>query len=106
ITHHFLTWSENETNGGFVDLYLEPFVARFPDMKYGYLIELKYLSQKDASGKKGKENLQKKIDEAHSQLIRYANDERLQKYAQTITFKKLALVYTGWKLAYAKELDD
>ncbi|MEM7538827.1 MAG: AAA family ATPase, partial [Chloroflexota bacterium] len=75
ITHHFLTWSENETNGGFVDLYLEPFVARFPDMKYGYLIELKYLSQKDASGKKGKENLQKKIDEAHSQLIRYANDE-------------------------------
>jgi len=96
MTHHFFTRSEHEFNGGFVDLYLEPFVARFPDMKYGYLIELKYLSEKEASSKKGPEKLQKKIDEAHSQLIRYANDERLQKYAEQIAFKKVVLVYKGW----------
>ena len=37
VTHNFLTWSEREMGGGFVDLYLEPFLARYPGVKYGYL---------------------------------------------------------------------
>ncbi|MEM7534049.1 MAG: AAA family ATPase [Chloroflexota bacterium] len=104
VTHHFFTWSEYESGGGFVDLYLEPFVARFPDMNYGYLIELKYMSETHYRGKDGKKTYNEKIAEAKSQLHRYANDPRLQKYEGNVTFKKVALVYVGWKLTYAEEI--
>ena len=45
VSHFFLTWSEKEMGGGFVDFYLEPFLARYRDMKFGYLVELKYIAR-------------------------------------------------------------
>jgi hypothetical protein len=47
VTDYFLTWSEREMGKGFADLYLESFLVRFPDMRYGYLIELKYIPHKN-----------------------------------------------------------
>jgi hypothetical protein len=35
VTHFFLTWSEKEMGGGFVDFYLEPFLTRYPAMQFG-----------------------------------------------------------------------
>ncbi|MEM7533956.1 MAG: PD-(D/E)XK nuclease domain-containing protein, partial [Chloroflexota bacterium] len=104
VTYHFFTWSERESGGGFVDLYLEPFVMRFPDMNYGYLIELKYMSEKQYNGENGKTNFDNRIEEAEQQLHRYASDERLQQYADKVTFKKVVLGYVGWQLKVAKEV--
>ena len=106
ITHHFLTWSEREMGGGFVDIYLEPFVARFPMIKYGYLIELKYISKKEYDSKDGKKEYDKKITDAETQLRQYADDPRISEVAAQVTLKKLAIVYKGWELAYAEELTE
>jgi hypothetical protein len=99
ITHYFLTWSEREMGGGFVDLYLEPFLARYPDMRFGYLIELKYIARSEYNQVK----LQEKIDEAKGQFVRYSNDERIRKVADQVPLKHLILVYNGWELAYREE---
>jgi hypothetical protein len=57
--------------GGFVDLYLEPFLARFPDMRFGYLLELKYIARSEYNADKLKE----KSNEAETQFKKYANSE-------------------------------
>jgi hypothetical protein len=99
VSHFFLTWSEKEIGGGFVDFYLEPFLARYRDMKFGYLVELKYISRNDFNQRQ----LEAKIDEAESQLARYANDPRIQAVAAQVNLKKLVLVYSGWELVYRAE---
>ena len=42
---HFLIHSERELNKGYADLHLEPFLARYPDVRYGYVMEIKYLKR-------------------------------------------------------------
>ncbi len=99
VSHFFLTWSEKEIGGGFVDFYLEPFLARYRDMKFGYLVELKYIARNAFT----KTELENKIGEAETQLARYANDPRIQRVAKQVTLKKLVLVYSGWELVYRAE---
>jgi len=106
VTHHFHTWSEREMGGGFVDFYLEPFIARFPNIRYGYLIELKYMSQSEYDKKDGKKEFKKLITDAQNQLRQYANDPRIAEMTQQVTLKKLVLVYRGWELAHAEEMTD
>ena len=100
VTNFFLTWSERELGKGFTDLYLEPFLARYPDMRFGYLIELKYIPRNEFSPKK----LQQKVQQAEVQLRKYAGDERLRDVRQSVTLKHLVVVYNGWELVYREEL--
>jgi len=102
VTDYFLTWSEHELDKGFADLYLEPFLARFPDMRYGYLIELKYI----ARGEFNESKLQEAITDATTQLKQYAGDKRLQSLPQEVTLKKLVVVYNGWELVYPEEIEE
>lgn len=105
ITHNFLTWSEREMGGGFVDLYLEPSLARYPEMQYGYLIELEYISNTQFDKKGFDKSLAAEKAEAESQLRQYASDSRIQKVAEQVTLRKIALIYKGWELVYAEEVD-
>ncbi|MBV7329209.1 ATP-binding protein [Chloroflexi bacterium TSY] len=102
ITHFFLTWSEREMGGGFVDLYLEPFLARYTDMKFGYLIELKYISSSQYTEQK----LETEISNAKKQIQLYAQDERIQKVSEQVAIKNLILVYRGWELIHQEEWKD
>ncbi|MEZ4865494.1 MAG: AAA family ATPase [Caldilineaceae bacterium] len=102
VSHFFLTWPEHEMGGGFVDLYLEPFLARFPDMRFGYLIELKYIARSEYTANKLKE----KIDEAKAQFKKYANDERIRHVAAQLPLKCLILIYNGWELVHRDEWYD
>lgn len=104
VTNNFLTWSEREMGGGFVDLYLEPFLPRYPEIKYGYLIELEYISTTQFNKKEFDQSLTKEKMEAEGQLQQYAQDSRIAKIATQVTLKKLVLVYKGWELIYAAEL--
>jgi hypothetical protein len=103
VTHNFLTWSEREMGGGFVDLYLEPFLARYPEIKYGYLIELEHISETQFNKKGFDQSLAAEKAEAEEQLRQYADDARIQQVAQQVTVKKLVLIYKGWELVYAEE---
>ena len=57
--------------------YLEPFLARYRDMKFGYLVELKYIPRDEFS----QTRLEHAIDEAETQLRKYAHDPRIQRVA-------------------------
>jgi hypothetical protein len=100
VTDYYLTWSERELGKGFADLYLEPFLARFPDMRYGYLIELKYITHGEFSDAA----LHSSIKEAKRQAMQYADDERIRKMSKQVTLKKLVLVYNGWELVHREEI--
>ena len=100
VTDFFLTRSEREMNKGFADIWLEPFLARFPDMKFGYLIELKYISRGEFNDALLREN----IEEARRQLERYSEDERVARMPDHVAVKKLALVFNGWELAHREEV--
>lgn len=100
VTDYYLTWSERELGKGFADLYLEPFLARFPDMRYGYLIELKYITRGEFSDAA----LHSSIKEAKRQAMQYADDERIRKMSKQVTLKKLVLVYNGWELVHREEI--
>ncbi|HHN94378.1 MAG TPA: hypothetical protein ENK17_06390 [Anaerolineae bacterium] len=100
ITDFFLTWSERELGGGFADIYLEPFLARYPDVGYGYLVELKYIPRRKFTP----ERLARVVREAESQLRRYADDGRLAALRDRVTLKSIVLVYNGWELAYRGEV--
>lgn len=100
VTHFFVPWSEREMGGGFADIYLEPFLARYPDIQYGYLLELKYLPRgEDKAGR-----LPALVAEAAAQLRQYRADPRVQAIAQRVTLKGLVLVYHGWELVYREEV--
>ncbi len=100
VTYFFIPWSEREMGGGFADIYLEPFLARYPDIRYGYLIELKYLPR----GEDRDARLPALIAEAETQLRRYLTDDRVQAVAARVTLKAVVLVYHGWELVYRGEM--
>lgn len=99
VTHFYHIWSEKDIGNGFADLYLEPFLARYPDMQYGYLIELEYIARSKFSEK----ILKEKIAEARQQLTQYGSDPRIEEMASQLPIKKLVLVYNGWELVHKEE---
>jgi len=99
-TNHYLTWSERELGGGFVDIYLEPFLARYPNVAYGYLIELKYIPREKFTAAR----LAEVVTAAEAQLRKYRADARAVAMATQVMLKCLVLVYNGWELVYREEL--
>jgi len=96
LTDYFLPRTEMEMSKGFADIFLEPFWARFPDMGYGYVIELKYIKR----GELTQDILEKKIAEAREQLNKYAQDDHVVRAMSKGKLKKIVLVYHGWEMVY------
>ena len=93
-TDHFLFSTEREFGKGFVDFCLEPFVARHPRARHGYLIELKYVKREDDAAK-----LDAALAEAKTQLTRYLADDYLQQQGPNVAYTGLAIAFHGWELA-------
>lgn len=101
VADYYLTRSEEEMGKGYADLYLEPFFPKYPDMKYAYLIEIKYIKRKEWT-----EDLQEEQrDEARKQLQQYADDEWVIRRTRKATLKCLALVFCGWEMKLAEEVE-
>ncbi|GAB6160998.1 ATP-binding protein [Desulfothermus naphthae] len=100
ITDYFIVHLERELNKGFADLYLKPFYEKNQKVRFGYLIEIKYIPR----GEKLTENiLNKKRDEAKAQLLKYAQDDIISRKSHT----KLKLIYQiwhGWELVEMEEI--
>jgi hypothetical protein len=101
VTDYYITRTEEEMGKGFADICLEPFSVKYPDVNYGYLIELKYLARTDFS--ENKQNAA--LADAKKQLKQYAADERFIKRNQGTRLKCLALVFCGWEMKAAEEYD-
>ena len=92
-TDHFLFSTEREFGKGFVDFCLEPFTARHPQARHGYLIELKYIKREADEAK-----LDAALAEAKAQLERYLADDYLQAQAPDVVYTGLAVAFHGWEL--------
>ena len=94
----FVFHTERELGKGYADMVLVPLTARYPSLRHGYVVELKYL-------KRGDDNealAQSALDAAKEQLRGYLADERLAREHPEIHFTGIALVFRGWELV-AKE---
>ena len=92
-TEHFLFHSERELNRGYADLCLEPNLARYADMRHGYVIELKYLKPGA-----GDERAAAAAAAATAQLRRYLADRELRRQYPAVRFTGLSLVFRGAEL--------
>ena len=99
VSDYYITQSETEMNKGYSDIYMAPFLSKFPDLEFSYLIELKYISKSDYTEKKHQEN----IKDAQKQLDQYEKSDRVKNNTHNTQLKKIILVYKGWELVYCEE---
>ena len=94
VADYYITQSETEMNKGYSDIYMEPFLRKFPDLAYSYLIELKYISRSAYC----EDILQEKIKDAQDQLDQYAASDRVKNSIGSTQLKRLILIYNRWEL--------
>ncbi|MCY3789332.1 MAG: AAA family ATPase [Gemmatimonadetes bacterium] len=103
MVDQFLLHSEYELNKGFADLYLEPFVAQYSDMRYGYVLELKYLKRSETLDES---LVTDKVQEAVLQLRSYLADPSLRRRYPSVHHLGLAMVFHGWELVAYEAVGD
>ena len=97
----FVFHTERELGKGYADMVLTPLTVRYPMLRHGYVIELKYLKRGDRS----EALAQSVLEAAKEQLRGYLVDERLVREHPTVRFKGIALVFRGWEVVGAEEVD-
>ena len=103
LVGHFVIHSERELNKGYADLHLEPFLARYPDVRYGYVIEIKYLKRGETTDQAA---VEARLREARTQLRSYLADARLRRLQPAVRHIGLAVVFHGWELAACEAVGD
>ena len=101
VTDYYVFRSETELGKGHADISLEPLLARFPHLRHGYLIELKYLPRSARADAVG---VSAAVSDATAQLERYLADDRLARQFPGVRFTGLAVVFRGWELAYCEAI--
>lgn len=99
LSSQYLIWPEYELNKGYCDLWLSPNLVNHPQMKYSYVVELKYLKH-DAT----ESEVAAKLEEARTQLRQYAGECKLQSQAGSTEIRYLAVVYRAWELEALEEV--
>ena len=91
--------SEQDTQDGYVDIFLCPMLEIYSDMKHSYIVELKYAKYKDP---------ETRVEELRREAIEQAN-----RYAETDTVKcaigatelhKIVVVYKGMEMWVCEEV--
>ncbi|MCP5104294.1 MAG: AAA family ATPase [bacterium] len=93
----YIIHTEREYNKGYVDILMEPFLARYEGVKYSYLLEIKYLKSGVKPGEAKVEELRRAAEE---QLRSYSMDKKLGKALEKTTLVKLVLIFSGHELLY------
>ena len=94
----FVFHTEMELNKGYADIVLEPMIARHASLRYGYVLEVKYL-KRDAAGAVEPAAA---LRAATEQLRGYLADARLAASHPEVQFTGVALVFRGWELVQAE----
>ena len=120
LTQRYVVHTEKELNMGFADIVMEPFTVRFKEIKYSYILEIKYMKKgdpapkvkvkdKDKSGHKKKERRAVELDrlrvEAEEQLKQYCIDEKFKKSIGGTKLVRLVLIFSGPVLEYIGEVE-
>ena len=103
VTDFYEFRSEAELGKGHADIALEPLVAAFPYLRYGYLIELKYRRRSEALAPAA---VAVAAGEARAQLARYLADERLARQYPGVRFVGLIVVFHGWEMVFCDAVNE
>ena len=95
VCPYFVFRSEAKLGKGYADIALEPLLARYPHLRRGYLIELKYVKRRDPPDPG---HLDAAAQAAAAQIRGYLADERLARQYPAVRFIGLVLVFHGWEL--------
>ena len=91
--------SEQDTQAGYVDIFLCPLLDIFPDMVHSYIIELKYAKYKDPESRV--EELRR---EAVEQANCYADTDTVKRAVGTTRLHKIVVVYKGMEMRVCEEV--
>jgi hypothetical protein len=100
ITDFLIPKTEAEMDKGYCDFFLEPFLAKYREIPFGYIIELKYIKRDQLTDPV----LKRSIKEAETQVRKYAEDKNILKKYADCKIIKLILVYHGWEMIEAIEI--
>ncbi len=98
----FVLHSEYELNKGYADLYLEPFLAQYPDVGFGYVLELKYVKR---SASLTESRLAATVQAAVAQVRGYLADAAVRR-ADAVRHIGLVVVFHGWEMVAYQAVDD
>ena len=95
IADYYVLHTERELGKGFADICLEPLLVRYPGIRHGYVVEIKYLRRGESADET---RVAEATREAQAQLRRYLGDESLTRQYPTVAFTGLAVVFHGWEM--------
>ena len=98
----FLIHTDPGLNKEYADLHQEPFVAQYPDIGYGYVMEVKYLKRSERVDESA---VAETMRGARGQLAGYPADEGLRRRAPSERYVGLAVVFHGWELAACEAVE-
>ena len=91
--------SEQDTQAGYVDIFLCPLLDIYADMRHSYIVELKYAKYKDPENR---------VEELHREAIgqanRYADTETVKRFVGTTQLHKIVVVYKGMEMVVCEEI--
>ncbi len=91
--------SEQDTQAGYVDIFLCPLLEIYSDMKHSYIVELKYAKYKDS-----KSRVEELRQEAITQANRYADTETVRNAIGSTRLHKIIVVYKGMDMPVCEEV--
>lgn len=98
VNAYYLLAPELELNHGFCDLFLMPDLQRY-EAAHSYIIELKYLSTKDAESRS-----EIQWNEAVEQIKKYATAPRVQQFIQHTQLHCIVMQFRGCELVRMEEV--
>lgn len=91
--------SEQDTQAGYVDIFLCPLLDIYSDMKHSYIVELKYAKYKDPESRVEELRL-----EGIAQANRYAETETVKNAVGATQLHKIVVVYKGMDMPVCEEI--
>ena len=91
--------SEQDTQAGYVDIFLCPLLDIYSDMKHSYIVELKYAKYKDPENR-----VEELRQEAIAQANRYADTDTVKRAVGTTQLHKIVVGYKGMDMPICEEV--
>ncbi|MCP5047923.1 MAG: AAA family ATPase [bacterium] len=101
LSNLFIVYPEKEMNKGYADLLLVPYTAKYPELNYSFLLEIKY----EKSGLTAEDpKLPQLVRDAKRQIKQYEKDKKFAKAMGRTQLIKLILVFSGHEEVYIGEV--
>ena len=91
--------SEQDTQAGYVDIFLCPMLEIYSDMAHSYIVELKYAKYKDPESR-----VEELRQEAIIQANRYADTDTVKRAIGNTRLHKIVVVYKGMEMWVCEEV--